>query len=93
MSWFGVLASRFLPVAVVSMRLIRDQLFGLEATDSLTFSSATLAIIVVAALAAYLPAPALATLNAENINSPATGETLWKRSGLKDLTMKNVGVY
>jgi ABC-type antimicrobial peptide transport system permease subunit len=45
-----------LPAAMVSMRLIRDQLFHLEPADPLTLCAAILAIIGVAALAGYLPA-------------------------------------
>jgi len=45
-----------LPAALASMRLIRDQLFGLEPADPLTLCAAMLAIIGVAALAGYLPA-------------------------------------
>ncbi len=45
-----------LPAALVSMRLIRDQLFGLEPDDPSTLCGAIIAIVGVAALAGYLPA-------------------------------------
>jgi len=44
------------PVALVSMRWIRDQLFGLETTDPWTLAGAVLAILGIAAMAGYLPA-------------------------------------
>jgi ABC-type antimicrobial peptide transport system permease subunit len=42
--------------AVESARLIASRLFGVEATDPLTFGGAILLIIVVTALAGFLPA-------------------------------------
>jgi predicted permease len=45
-----------LPAAVASTRLIRNQLFGLEPTDPLAISVATLVLIAVTVLAGYLPA-------------------------------------
>jgi len=45
-----------LPAAMASMRMIRDQLFGLEPADPLTLCSSVIAIIGAAALAGYLPA-------------------------------------
>jgi predicted permease len=45
-----------LPAALASTRLIRNQLFGLKPTDPFTISVATLVLVVVAALAGYLPA-------------------------------------
>lgn len=45
-----------LPAALVSMRLIRDQLFGLGPGDPSTLCGAIIAIIAIAATAGYLPA-------------------------------------
>ncbi len=45
-----------LPVALVSTRLIRSQLFGLEPNDPATICAATLLMLAVSALAGYLPA-------------------------------------
>lgn len=51
---FGVLLG--LPAALAASRLIASQLFGLSAADPLTIGAATLLLLIVAVLAAYLPA-------------------------------------
>jgi predicted permease len=45
-----------LPVALVSTRLIRNQLFGLEPNDPLTICTATLLMVAVSVSAGHLPA-------------------------------------
>ncbi len=45
-----------LPVALVAARLVSSQLYGVSPSDPVTISSATLCIVLVAALSGYLPA-------------------------------------
>jgi predicted permease len=52
-----------LPVALASMRLIRNLLFELDPADPSTIVAATLALAVVAALAGYLPARRASRIN------------------------------
>jgi ABC-type antimicrobial peptide transport system permease subunit len=52
-----------LPAALASMRLIRNLLFGLEPTDPSTILVATGVLVLVAAVAGYLPARRASRVN------------------------------
>jgi ABC-type antimicrobial peptide transport system permease subunit len=45
-----------LPVTIAMTRLLRDQLFGLTATDPITFAGAIAVVAAITVLAAWLPA-------------------------------------
>lgn len=51
------------PAALAAARLVASQLFGVSTTDALTIGAATLMMLVVAALAGYLPARRATRIN------------------------------
>jgi ABC-type antimicrobial peptide transport system permease subunit len=56
LSLIGIGAAIGLAIAIGATRFIASQLYGVKPTDVLTFSAAVTALVVMGALAGYLPA-------------------------------------
>jgi ABC-type antimicrobial peptide transport system permease subunit len=54
MTMLGVVIG--IPITLAAARLVSSQLFGLNSSDPLTIAGATLLLILIAAIAGYLPA-------------------------------------
>ncbi len=51
------------PLSLAAVRMVREQLFGLKATDPLTYASALVVVSSVVILSAWLPARRAAVIN------------------------------